>query len=851
MLTATSTVLINWSWKCAKSSVHKELVTDKWTACSHSRATTQIHPDLVDAGVILEPFVDLNEQAIQWVGEADWEYQTTFKYASGSIFADLVFEGLDTFATVYLNDVKVLETENMFHSHRVSVNDSLKEGDNCLRIYFHSALLIARELERANKPMPLWNGESCRLYIRKAQYHFGWDWGPVLVTCGPYKEVRLETYNATVTDLSVLVDIPEALDVAYTTVIMSTSGQYHHAFVEVLSPDGSIVKSEFVGYSTPTQEVTITLENPELWYPHKYGSQPLYKFTVKLCTASNNELNKLSKSIGLRRARVVQNPLVDQPGTSFYFEINNIAMFAAGSNWIPSHSFHTLLTEQDYNDWIKLVVDGNQDMLRVWGGGIYELDIFYQLCDKFGILVWQDFMFGCGLYPYTPELAKSVTIEAAQQVSRLRNYCSVVIYAGNNEDYQVAESLNLKWDSNQKEGLAESDFPAREYYEKILPSAVKKFSANTYYHLGSPYGGETTRDPTVGDIHQWNVWHGTQEKYQNWSHLAGRFVSEFGMLAFPKIETIKSCVTDGSQLYPQSEILDQHDKADGFERRLALYVIENIKIDSMDLESWTYATQFMQAECLAYAYRCWRREWKGKGKEYIAGALVWQLNDCWPTISWSICDFYRRPKLAYYAIKRESANLTLGIYRNHMAEDGMHITGLETKSDHAQFYGKKDFAVDVWGVNSSLSLVRGVLIINFIQVFSGRKVFESKQNVDLLPNQSTQFLTDISVPTDCHTAVYVRLLDTSGSVIARAADWPQPLKYLTFNPGMNVTAEVRDDGVVTVSTNYPVKCVVLDVPGATFDDNGFDMFESDDIFVRAPSVAKGSVVTVEYYERNK
>ncbi|KAK9389674.1 hypothetical protein V1515DRAFT_578003 [Lipomyces mesembrius] len=176
-----------------------------------------------------------------------------------------------------------------------------------------------------------------------------------------------------------------------------------------------------------------------------------------------------------------------------------------------------------------------------------------------------------------------------------------------------------------------------------------------------------------------------------------------------------------------------------------------------------------------------------------------------------------------------------------MAEDGMHITGLGTKSDHGHFYDKKNFAVDKWGVNSSLSLVKGVLIVNFIEVFSGRKVFESKQNVDLLPNQFT----------DCHTAIYVRLLDTSGSVIARAADWPQQLKYLTFNPGTKVTAEVRDVGVVAVSTNYPVKCVVLDVPGATFDDNGFDMFESDDIVVRAPSVAKRSVVTVDYYERNK
>ncbi|KAK9368715.1 glycoside hydrolase superfamily [Lipomyces kononenkoae] len=842
------TVLSSWSWRCAKSSTHKELVNDRWTACSHSRATTQIHPDLVDAGLIPEPFVDANDLRVQWVGEADWEYRATFEYSPGFKFTDLVFEGLDTFTTVYLNDVKILETDNMFHSHRVPVKDLVTEGDNFLRIYFYSALLKARELEGANKRMSLWNGESCRLYVRKAQYHFGWDWGPTLVTCGPYKEVKLESYDATITEISVISDISEALDAANTTVIVKTSGEYHHACVQVLSPDGSLAKSECVSYSDQFQEVKFTLERPELWYPHKYGAQPLYQFTVKLFTSSNHELAKLSRSVGLRRARVVESPLIGQPGTSFYFEINNVPIFVAGSNWIPAHSFHTLLTAEDYYSWIKLAVDGNQDMLRVWGGGIYELDVFYQLCDKFGVLVWQDFMFACGLYPHTPDLAKSITIEAEQQVSRLRNHCSVVIYTGNNEDYQLAESLDIKWDRRQKHGLSETEFPAREYYERILPMAVRKLSPNTFYHFGSPYGGDTTHDPTVGDIHQWNVWHGTQEKYQNWNQLAGRFVSEFGMQAFPNIETVKSFVTEASSQHPQSEIVDHHNKADGFERRLALYIMENIKIDSMDLASWTYATQFMQAECLAYAYRCWRREWKGKGKEYVAGALVWQLNDCWPTISWATCDFYLRPKLAYYAIKRESSPLSLGIYRD---DRDKRASGRPAKSDTLYAYGsQKLLSVDVWAVNSSLSPVQGRLMVEFIEVFSGKIVFELQQDVDILANQSTQFLADVPVPTDCHTVVYVRLLDTSGSVLARASDWPQPLKYLSFNPGLNVAAEVKEDGFVTVTTNYPVKCVVLDVPGATtFDDNGFDAFEGDTIVVKAPGLAKGSLVRVEYYQR--
>jgi beta-mannosidase len=507
----------------------------------------------------------------------------------------------------------------------------------------------------------------------------------------------------------------------------------------------------------------------------------------------------------------------------------------------------TALTKQDYQGWINKAVVGNQVMLRVWGGGIYEPDIFYEECDRVGILVWQDFMFACGAYPYFAEFAKSVRKEAEDQVKRLRNFCSVAIFAGNNEDYMVAEAKNLEYDRNDLSGdYTKTAFPARTAYETDFPRIVSKYS-DVPYHPGSPWGGVNIGDPTIGDIHQWNVWHGQQEKYQNWRKLGGRFVSEFGMLAFPPLKTIKKVITDPQQRYPQSITMDSHNKATGFERRLALYVMENIRVRGMDLESWIYATQLMQSECLAYAYRCWRREWKGPGREYIAGALVWQINDCWPVTSWAICDFYGNNKLAYYAIKRESAQFGVGIYRWTVDEKNGHDEwDLEGPHDLKD----KNYIFDVWGVNMTLEPVKVTVQIRYFNVKSGKagQSFETKE-IELLPNRSTEILQDLSV--DQETAVQARLLDANGQVIARQGDWPQPLKYLSF-PDRKVSVQVSD-GKVVISTNAPVKGVEVYLEDeereVDWQDNGVDVFPGDDFVIEAPGIKADDEVLFRYYEQ--
>jgi beta-mannosidase len=372
--------------------------------------------------------------------------------------------------------------------------------------------------------------------------------------------------------------------------------------------------------------ISLDIPKPELWYPIGHGPQVFYLVDVDIYGRQNAPLHSIKKRVGVRRLRLVQQPLVDEPGTSFFFEVNNQPIYISGSNWIPGHSFLTALAPRDYASAVDTCLEGNQNMIRIWGGGVYEHDALYEECDRRGVLVWQDFMFACGQYPCYPEFAASVQREAVGQVKRLRQYCSIVLYAGNNEDYAVAEMLNLDWNPGDHSGdWTDTNFPARTLYETHLPAIVADHAPGIPYHPSSPWGGKSTEDRTVGDIHQWNVWHGSQTKYQWWDKLVGRFVSEFGMLSFPAAKSVRRFVTDPKQRYPQSAVLDLHNKADGAERRLALYVMENVRVTSMDLDSWIYATQLVQAECLGFAVRSCRRQWKGPGREYCGGQLVWQV----------------------------------------------------------------------------------------------------------------------------------------------------------------------------------------------------------------------------------
>lgn len=826
---------------------------DEWIPTSEFPTT--VHVELLKQKKIPDPFVGLNEWEVQWIGEVDWVFKTTFNVTKEELSnpnVDLVFDGLDTFATVKLNGHEILKTSNQFVAHRVPVKTYLSEERNELSITFESAFIHGRKIEKELGKLALWNGDSSRLYVRKAQYNYGWDWGPILMTVGPWKAISLHSYKVRITDIDARPHVSESLQ-ASLSVEVSLSHDAKTS-IRLLNPTGSLITGSEKVSSLPASqerfEANLTSDSVQLWYPVGYGKQPLYTLEVTITDEDGNVQESVHKKIGFRRARIVEEKLVDQEGLTFLFEINNIRIFCGGSNWIPADSFLTTINAERYRAWLQLLVDGNQNMIRVWGGGIYEADVFYEACDELGILVWQDFMFGCGQYPAHKAFRESVKVEAEQAVKRLRDHPSVVIFAGNNEDYQIAESLNLELDYSDETGdFLNTNFPARYIYERLLPSVVNELS-DIHYHRGSPYSGhgKPTPDRTFGDLHQWNVWHGTQQPWRNWDILAGRFVSEFGMQGYPDIRTIDHWLDgDVSQRYPQSRVCANHNKADGFERRLELYLVENFK-HAFDIESYIYYTQIMQAECLAAAYRLWRRNWKGKGREYTAGALVWQINDCWPTTSWAIADYFLRPKPAFYTIARELRPFTVGMTRKEITTYANDLSAASLTIDTL---------LEIWGTNSTLVEKTLTLQVTSFDLDSDWTESWSKEVV-LAPNSATElFKGDLpgqpqrKSQSQVPKAIIVsaRLLDEQGQVLGRYSNWPEPFKFIKFPPVEQLGLEVivQSDDTVRMTTKKPVKGIILQVEGeyVRWGDQAIDLVPGDPQIIAAPELG-GRKVQVRY-----
>ncbi|KAK2736271.1 hypothetical protein FQN57_000801 [Myotisia sp. PD_48] len=802
-----------------------------------SQFPTNIHLDLMHHGLIQDPFTGASEKAVQWVGEKVWIYRTTF--LSPTVLSNekawLAFDGLDTFASVRLNGILILESDNMFVPERVDITSSLRKSDiepNILELTFDSAWLRGKE-DQSSHPSHrwgCWNGDPSRLAVRKAQYHYGWDWGPVLLTCGPWRPINLEIYCARISDLHSTTKLSNSFKEAEVTVTAQVENSATDVVFnlsldqEVYSQTAEVVKGSAVA--------VFHLKNPQLWYPATYGAQPLY--TIEATLRSDGKILDTAKQrIGLRKAEVIQRPLKDAPGTSFHFEINGIPIFCGGSNWIPADSFVPRLSTEQYRKWLQLAVDGNQVMVRVWAGGIYEQDAFYDICDELGLLVWQDFLFACGNYPAHPKFLASVKKEAIANVTRLRKHPSIVIWAGNNEDYQYMEAEKLEYDPSDKnpENWLKTNFPARFIYEKILLDITKKLIPDTFYHFGSPYGGKDTRDPTVGDIHQWNVWHGTQEKYQNFDRLGGRFVSEFGMQALPNIKTIDAFLPDGSRdsdRYVHSFTLDYHNKAVGHERRLAAYLVENIRYSVNPLEQYIHCTQIMQAECVSTAYRLWKRQWKGKGRELCAGVLVWQMNDCWPVTSWSTVDYYLRPKYAYFAIKRELAPITIGV------KQPLQQATLDQPS-------AKVHKVEIWGTNLTLHNQSVQVRVKAWDIITGDLIYsQTLKGLIELPQNQTIEIAELEIPNsnknpqDSLQTVVAAYLFDSEKQIARYISWPEPLKYLHLQKPQGLKIELATDRrQVNLSANLPVKGLAIfsECDGVKFDDNCVDLVPGETVSI--------------------
>ncbi|KAJ6104028.1 Glycoside hydrolase family 2 immunoglobulin-like beta-sandwich [Penicillium sp. IBT 18751x] len=783
-----------------------------------------VQQDLIANQKLEDPFIGFNELKARWVNEKSWVYKHTFQrpdVPEGSAI-DLVFEGLDTFATVKLNGQTILQSDNMFLGHRINLTKALEaEGEHTLEIEFDCALLRAREL-RSQDQKHKWvgfNGDPSRLAVRKAQYHWGWDWGPVLMTAGIWRAVRLEVYTARIVDLWPQIQLAGDHQTAEITSVAKVesviTGDYLARFS--LNLKGVEIAQQDVPVSADQNaSVTFRVNRPELWWPHGYGEQTLYEVSVTLLR-NGESVDQVNKKIGIRTAEIIQQP--DKHGKSFFFRINGMDIFCGGSCWIPADSLLPSISAARYRKWIELMVEGRQNMIRVWGGGIYEDDSFYEACDELGVMVWQDFMFGCGNYPTSPQILESIQQETVFNVQRLRHHPSIVIWVGNNEDYQVQESEGLTYDFEDKdpESWLKTDFPARYIYEKLLPEVVAEHAPGTFYHPGSPWGdGKISSDPTVGDMHQWNVWHGTQEKYQIFDSLGGRFNSEFGMEAFPHLSTIEHFVENPADMFPQSHVMDFHNKADGHERRLATYLVENLRT-ATDLETYIYLTQVVQAETMMFGYRGWRRQWGDE--RHCGGALLWQLNDCWPTISWAIVDYFLNPKPAYYAVKRVLNPIAVGVRREHH----------DWSVAHAQPPQASKY--ELWVVSSQPHVLQGSIELRFLSVATGRDIRSPiARDVTIQANGTTDVITGSIDHTTDEPHVLAARLWVDNKVVARDVDWPQPLKYLDLSDrGLELQVHRDSDHArLEIHARKPVKALVIEEQeGVRISDNAIDIVPGD------------------------
>ncbi|KAK3682092.1 glycoside hydrolase family 2 protein [Podospora appendiculata] len=859
---------------------------EPWLPVEH--VPSEVHVELMRHGKIPDPFVDLNELAVRWVADRTWHYRTHFatpelvpvhEERGGAVEVDLVFEGLDTFATVTLNGHAVLQSDNMFVEHRVSVghlllkpgpdSDGPGAAHNRLEIVFEPAQRRGLELVEAHPEHDfiVHQTEVSRGPVRKVQSHWGWDWGPILLTCGPWKPVRLETYESRIEDIKVdyrVLDVghgrePPVVDIGISARLVGPATR-----VDVsLSFQGRQVL-EFVGHrdcesAPPASEsapweftsARLELEEPQLWWPRGYGAQNLYELRVRSLstTGSESELAVLAEeglTIGLRKVELVQEK--DSHGQSFYFRVNEVDIFAGGSCWIPADSLLSRMTPERYRDWIAVLAEGNQTMVRVWGGGIYESDAFYDACDELGVLVWQDFMFACASYPTYPAYLASVETEARQNMGRLRHHPSLVVWCGNNEDYQLVERYGLEYrfdDDKDPQSWLRSSFPARYIYEHLLPAIARDESPGSIYHPGSPWGdGNSTTlqvDATVGDIHQWDVWHGAMKPYQTLAGMGGRFVSEFGMEAYPHVETIRRFATRPDEQFPGSTTMDFHNKAVGHERRLLAYLGDNFRLRH-GLAAFAHLTQVMQADAVSWAYKSWRRGWGTPGSRRCGGVLVWQLNDCWPAVSWAIVDYFMVKKPAYYAVKRAMAPISVGVARSKFHDWTTHPADNKLwRRDTGHVDPTRaltDITFDVWAASSSImsSLSQARLAVRFISIKTGQDVrAPMERRVAIQPNSCTEVFVDCQCGVDSAHSVADPFVihasleagDELSSIVVSDTSWPDPIKYLDFGD-RGVRVQHITENLVEVSATKPVKGFVFaEKQGVRLSDNGFDVMPGE------------------------
>lgn len=623
-----------------------------------------VHTDLLANHIIDNPFYRLNERGVQWIDKEDWVYQTTFDLSpalAGKKNLRIRFKGLDTYADVYLNGQKIISADNMFRQWTAGIRPLVKPAGNVLKVYFHSP--IKTDIPKWDAlPFPYMasndqseNGgvfdKKLSVVARKAGYHYGWDWGPRLVTSGIWRPVVIEGWDdLRIEDLQIVQSNVSARSARIKTVVEVLSDKdVNDASVSVTDGAtrqhyGTTTTSLHKGLNKVT--VDFTIQHLRLWWSNGLGKPNLYTLKTSLMQGGK-EIDSLSQRVGVRSLLFVNKK--DKYGKCYYFELNGVPVFAKGANYIPCDNFLPRVTHAIYEKTVRDAVDANMNMLRVWGGGIYEDDYFYDLCDKYGILVFQDFMFACSIYPAEGALLENIRQEAIDNVRRLRNHPCIAIWCGNNECQEAWFGWGWKR-AYEKKNSRYADIIWKQYenqYYKVLPEVVAEYGSGTAYIPSSPFSdyGKLSNDHE-GDRHYWEVWHG-RKPIEEYNKARSRFFTEYGFQSFPEFESVKRYAPDTCDWHITSEVMMSHQRGGEHANQLIEDYLLNEYYKPKDFRSFLYINQLLQGDAIRTAMEAHRR-----AMGYCMGSLFWQHNDCWPVASWSSRDYYGRWKAQHYFARK-------------------------------------------------------------------------------------------------------------------------------------------------------------------------------------------------------
>ena len=762
-----------------------------------------IHTDLFQNQLIPDPFFGNNEKQLQWIENENWEYETHFTLSESELKnqnIDLEFEGLDTYATVFLNGKQVLEADNMFRKWTISAKSHLKIGTNHLKVVFHSAVQKGKE---AAKKLSYTLPEKERVFVRKAQYQFGWDWGPRFVTAGIWKKVQLKFWNSAKIE-NIKYSQIELNDKK--AILEFTTEIYVSKVKTIQLKINEKIKTFNLKKGKNKIKMQYEIINPKLWWCNGLGEANLYPFTIEI-SQKNQFLDVKKLNIGLRTIELIQEK--DQIGKSFYFKLNGKSVFMKGANVVPPDSFLPRVSDSTYFSLVENAKKANMNMLRVWGGGVYFDDAFYEACDVNGILVWQDFMFACSMYPGDEKFVENVKQEVIDNVNRLQNHPSIAIWCGNNENDEGWH--NWGWQKQFNYSKSDSTQIWSDYkkvFHEMIPQTLDSLlpkEKNIYWSSSPSIGWGRKESLTQGDSHYWGVWWG-KEPFEIYEKKVGRFMSEYGFQGMPNLETLQK-VMKKEDFNFTSEAFKNHQKHPTGYETINEYM-ERDYIVPKDFEDYAYVSQLLQARGMKTAIEAHRR-----AKSYCMGTLYWQFNDCWPVTSWSSLDYYGNWKAFHYQAKRSFENLLFSI---------------EEEKDSYRIYI----------VNDDLKQYSGELVIDLID-FNGTKLWNEKI-IFIASENSSKVHFEISKKDFLAFNLKQAVLSVSFPSLEKIYS-----RHYFFKPKdlqlakPNIQIKVLDELTIEISSDVLAKDVFLSSENEVFfEDNYFDLLPNEKRIIKLSKAAK-------------